>query len=164
MRQVDSGDDLRDMLNEWGPFRAQRIDVVEVAKDWSYAVVRLDLQADNGNYYGTAFGGSLFSMVDPFFVLLALQQLGDGYVVWDKAAEIDFRRPGVQPVTARIEMPAEVVEELRAAAADGAKVLRWFEVDLVAEDGTVVATSRRQLYVRRQRAPVNSPGTAAPRS
>lgn len=151
MKHVDSGEGLRDLLNGWGPFKAQRIEVLEVAADWSHAEIRMDLQADNGNYYGTAFGGTLFSMVDPFFVILALHQLGDGYVVWDKAAEIDFVSPGVSAVTARVEMPAAAVEEMRAAAAGGDKVLRWFNVDMVGADGAVVATSRRQLYVRKKR-------------
>lgn len=143
---------LRDRLNAWPPFTGQQISVTEVADDWSRARVRMELTEENGNYYGTAFGGTMFSMVDPFFVILAAQQLGDEYMVWDKAAEIDFVAPGRTSVTAEVQMPAELVDELRAEAADGAKVLRWFDVDIVDEHGTVVARARRQLYVRRKAA------------
>ena len=42
--------------------------------------------------------------------------------------------------------------ELRAAAAGGEKVLRWFETPVRDASGDVVATVRKQLYVRRKRA------------
>lgn len=151
MIQVNTGAALRDRLNKWGTFAAQRLEVLAVADDWSSATIRMDLQEDNGNYYGTAFGGTLFSMVDPFFVILAYHQLGEGYVVWDKAAEIEFVKPGASAITATVEMPADVVAEMRVAAADGSKVLRWFEVEMIDAVGDVVARARRQLYVRKKR-------------
>ncbi|WP_162599957.1 DUF4442 domain-containing protein [Nocardioides solisilvae] len=142
-------DQLREHLNRWPTFAAQRITVEEIAPDWTRAVVRADLTPENANFFGTAFGGTLFSMIDPFVVILAAQQLGPAYVVWDKAVEIDFLRPGTGPVTARVEMPVEQVERLREETAEGKRVLRVFPVDLVADDGTVVARQERTLYVRR---------------
>ena len=151
MRRISTGDELRELLTEWPPFAAQKIEILEVADDWTRAVIRLGLEESNANYLGTAFGGSLFSMVDPFFVILTMQQLGDDYVVWDKAAEIEFVAPGRSAVTARVEIPADVVEEMRVATAGGDKLLRWFEIDLTDEDGAVVARARRQLYIRKKR-------------
>ncbi|MGJ9422900.1 PaaI family thioesterase [Aeromicrobium sp. CF3.5] len=142
---------LRQGINSWPTFATQEIEVLEIADDWSRAVIRLDLTEDNSNYFGTAFGGSLFSMIDPFVVILLANQMGEDFTVWDKVVEIDFVRPGAGPVTAIVEMPANVVEEVRAATAHGEKLLRWFEVPLLAEDGSVVAVQRRQIYVRKRR-------------
>lgn len=150
-RRTLSPRELQASMNEWPTFSAQEITVEELDESWQYAVIRLGLSSTNANFFGTAFGGSLFTMVDPFFVILAAQQLGPEYAVWDKSVEIDFARPGTGPVTARVEMPPEVVQEMRDAVADGQKLLRWFEVDVVGEDGEVVARQRRQLYVRKQR-------------
>ena len=83
-----------------------------------------------------------------------LRNLGPGYVVWDKAGEIEFVSPGRGAVTASFELTQDVLDELRTAADGGAKVLRWFSTDIVADDGTVVARVRKQLYVREKR-----PGT-----
>lgn len=138
-------------LSGWPTFAAQKIEVVDIADDWSRAVVRLDLTPENANFFGTAFGGSLFSMIDPFVVILAAQQLGIDYAVWDKSVEIDFVRPGTGPVTATVDMPASTIDEIREATADGQKLLRTFEVPLVADDGTVVAVQRRVLYIRRKK-------------
>ncbi len=144
-------EDLRRQLNAWPTFAAQRIVVEEIAGDWSRAVVSMRVGTDNANYFGTAFGGSMFSMVDPFVVVLAAKQLGPSYAVWDQAAEIDFLRPGTGTVTTVVDMPADVVGSLADEAAGGAKVLRWFEVPILGEDGSAVAVQRRRLYVRERR-------------
>ena len=149
--QDSTPDQLREGINAWPTFAAQKITVTEIADDWSRAVVRLDLTPENGNYFGTAFGGSLFSMIDPFVVILTAKQLGREYAVWDKAVEIDFVRPGTGPVTATVDIPVGLIDEIRAATADGQKLLRTFEIPLLAEDGSVVAVQKRVLYIRRHR-------------
>ena len=95
------------------------------------------------------FGGSLFAMTDPFWMIMMLRNLGPGYVVWDRAAEIDFVSPGRTAVTAEFVLDPAVVEEVRAAADAGERVVRWFGTDVVGTDGVVVARVRKQLYVRR---------------
>ena len=44
-----------------------------------------------------------------------------------------------------------VIEEIKAAAAGGDKVLRWFDTDVIDAEGEVVAKVRKQLYIRRKR-------------
>lgn len=138
-------------MNAWPPFLFSGIRIEEIGEDFRSVRVRLRRTALTSNYVGTLFGGSLFAMTDPFWMILVLRNLGPGYVVWDKAAQIEFVSPGRSSVTATFDLTDEVLDELRAAAADGAKVLRWFETDVVTDDGTVVARVRKQLYVRRKR-------------
>lgn len=144
-------DQFVEVINAWPTFAAMKVAVTEIASDWTHVVVRMELTAENGNFFGTAFGGTMFAMTDPFLPILTDRQLGPGYACWDSHAEIDFVRPGRTAVTARIEVPATVVEEIRQATAGGDKHLRWFEIDLTDEEGQVVARLRRQLYVRRLR-------------
>jgi Domain of unknown function (DUF4442) len=40
----------------------------------------------NRNYVGTHYGGSLYSMADPFFMVMLINILGPSYIVWDKSA------------------------------------------------------------------------------
>lgn len=142
---------FRDAINAWPPFVAQCVSVTEIADDWSAVTVRMELTPANANFFGKAFGGTMFAMTDPFLPILTDRQLGPGYVVVDRSAEIDFVRPGTTAVTARIEIPRAVVDEIRAATDGGDKHLRWFEITLVDEAGETVAVQRRQLYVRRRR-------------
>lgn len=139
---------LRRAMNIWPPFRFAGIRVLDIAPEFRSATVELRLHVLTRNYVGTQFGGSMFSMSDPFWMLLVGHRLGPDYVVWDKRAEIEFVTPGRGHVRTHFDVTDELVDELRAQAEDGAKVLHWVSNDIVAADGTVVARMRRQLYVR----------------
>ena len=141
---------LRIGMNLWPPFLFSGIHVTDIGQDWRSARVELRLRPWNRNYVGTHFGGSLFAMTDPYWMLLMLHALPRDYIVWDKAGEIEFVKPGRGTVHAVFELDDAVLDELRAAAAGGEKVLRWFAADIIDEQGEVVARTRKQLYVRRK--------------
>lgn len=142
---------LRRGLNLWPPFLFAGIHVTHLGEDFRSARVELRMRPWNRNYVGTHFGGSLFAMTDPFWMLMVLHAIGDEHVVWDKAAHIEFEKPGRGVVHAGFRLEDAVLEELRAAAAGGDKVLRWFETPVRDASGDVVATVRKQLYIRRKR-------------
>lgn len=148
---------LRRLFRLYFPYLGAGIRLVELRDDWRYAKVELRLRWFNPNYFGTHFGGSLYAMTDPFWAMLVLQNLGPDYVVWDKAASIEFEAAVKEPVTAEFLLDPAVVEELRAAAEGGQKVLRWFDVEVKTAAGKVVARVRKQVYVRRRR-PGPEPG------
>ncbi|MCE5232669.1 MAG: DUF4442 domain-containing protein [Mizugakiibacter sp.] len=139
---------LRRAMNLWPPYLFAGVRVLAIADDWRSARVALRLRRWNRNYVGTHFGGSLFAMTDPFWMLLALHRLGTDYLVWDKAGAIDFVAPGRADVYAEFTLDDAAVDALRAAAADGERVLRWFETEVKTADGELVARVRKQLYVR----------------
>ncbi|WP_431636244.1 DUF4442 domain-containing protein [Dyella sp. KULCS107] len=139
---------FRRLLNLWPPFLFNSIRLQSLSDDWSEARVVLRLRPWNRNYVRTQFGGNLFAMTDPFWMLLAMHQLGRDYLVWDKAGAIDFVAPGREDVYAHFKLAPSVVDELRQAAAGGGKVLRWFETEVTTASGEVVARVRKQLYVR----------------
>ncbi len=142
---------LRRILNLWPPYLFAGVRVRAIGEDWRSAEVELRAHWWNRNYVGTHFGGSLFSMTDPFWMLLALHALGRDYIVWDKAGEIAFLKPGRGTVRAQFRLDDATLDDIRAAAADGGKHLRWFETEIVDAEGEVVARARKQLYIRRKR-------------
>ena len=142
---------LQHGMNVWPPFLFSGIRVERMSSNFRQVRVRLRRLPVTTNYVGTLFGGSIFAMTDPFWMLMIMRNLGPGYIVWDKAAEVDFVSPGRASVTATFELTQDVLDEIVEAAAGGARVLRWFEVDVVAPDGSVVARVRKQIYVRRRR-------------
>ena len=139
---------LRTYLRIWPPFLFAGIRVTHIADDFRYARVELRKRPWNGNFVGVHFGGSLFAMTDPFWMVLAMHALGPDYLVWDKAGTIEFVKPGRGTVHAAFRLDDAVLDELREAARGGDKVLRWFETDVVDAGGDVVAHVRKQLYVR----------------
>jgi len=137
------------LLNLYPPYIGAGVRV-KVAPDLRTFEVRMKLRFWNRNYVGTHFGGSLYAMCDPFFMLILMEALGRGYVVWDKAAAIRFLRPGRGTVKATFHIPQERIDEIRAAADAGGKVEPTFEVRVVDEQGQVVAEVEKLLYVRRK--------------
>lgn len=138
------------ILNLYPPYLGAGVRVTAVSPDYRTVDVRMALRPWNRNALGTHFGGSLFSMVDPFYMLMLIELLGRGYVVWDKAATIRFRRPGRGTVRARFEIPPERVEEIRRAADAQGKVEATFTVNVVDAKGEVVAEVDKLLSVRRR--------------
>lgn len=133
----------------WPPYLGAGVRIEEAAEDGTRIVVKHRLRPWTTNAVGTVFGGTTQAMVDPFFMLLAMHQLGRGYRVWDVEQCTEFLRPGRGTLRAAIEMPADVIDEIRAEIADGRKLLRWFECDVVDESGEVVAKVRKRLYFRK---------------
>lgn len=131
---------------------------VKSSSDLRTFEVRMKLRFWNRNYLGTQFGGSLYSMCDPFFVLILSAALGRDYVVWDKTATIRFRRPGRGTVKATFHIPQETIDEIRTAADAGGKVEPTFQATVVDGEGQVVAEVEKLLYVRRKE--VVNAGTA----
>jgi acyl-coenzyme A thioesterase PaaI-like protein len=151
---------LRLAMNVYPPLLFAGIRITELSHDWRRAAVRLRLTRWNRNYVGTQFGGSLFAMTDPFWMLLMMNRLGSDYIVWDVAAQIDFVSPGRGDVFATFVLDDERVAAFKAATDAQPKHLDWFDVDVTDADGKVVARVRKQLYARRKdarRTPV-SPG------
>ncbi len=139
------------VMSLYPPYLGAGVRVLHAEPDLSRVEVEMRLTPWNRNFVGTQFGGSLYSMCDPFFMIMLMSSLGPDYVVWDKAASIAFLRPGRGTVTASFEVPAERVAEIRAAADRGEKVLPRFEVTVLDHDGQTIARVEKTLYVRRKR-------------
>jgi acyl-coenzyme A thioesterase PaaI-like protein len=141
---------MRRMLNFWPPFLFSGITVLEVAKDFRYAKVRLKKKMLTSNYVGTLFGGSLFAMTDPFYMVMVLKNLGKDYIVWDKRSEIEYLSPGKVTVYADFHLSDAALEEIKDEVAANGKYLKWFEVEIKSADGTVVAIVKKQIYIRKK--------------
>jgi acyl-coenzyme A thioesterase PaaI-like protein len=141
---------LRRIINWWPPFLAAGIRVREIAPDFRSVTVELRMRLFNRNYVGTHFGGSLFAMTDPFFMIMMMKNLGPEYIVWDKAGTVRFLRPARGTVTARFHLPEEQVAQARERTAAGAKHEPRFKVEIVDASGTTVADVEKTLYIRRK--------------
>jgi len=139
---------FRHGINLWPPFLFSGIHVTRITDDYRQIDVELRMRPWNRNYVGTHFGGSLFAMTDPFWMLGLMHALGRDYYVWDRAGAIDFLKPGRGTVRTRFEIEPALLDALRIEAAGGEKVLRWFSNDVVDADGQVVARVRKQVYLR----------------
>jgi Domain of unknown function (DUF4442) len=141
---------MRMLLNVWPPFLGAGIRVRRIGADWKEIDVEMRLRWWNRNYVGTHYGGSLYSMADPFFMVMLIENLGRDYIVWDKAATIRFRKPGRGMVSASFRLSDEQIGEIRQALNSQEKIERMFTVEVKDQSGTVVAEVDKLLHVRRR--------------
>ncbi|KAA3619334.1 MAG: DUF4442 domain-containing protein [Calditrichaeota bacterium] len=139
------------MLNLYPPYWATGISVRKVSPDFKEIIVQMKLRWYNRNFVRTHFGGSLYAMADPFFMLMLIQILGKEYIVWDKAAHIDFIKPGRGVVTARFVVSESQIDDIISRTADGQKYLPEFTVNIVNDAGEKVAKVIKSLYIRRKK-------------
>jgi hypothetical protein len=101
-------------INFYPPLLGAGIRVLHKQSDDYTIKVQLKLTRLNFNAVGTHFGGSLYAMCDPFFMLILLEHMGRDYIVWDKAASVQFLKPGRGTVTATFHISPEQIAEMRA--------------------------------------------------
>ena len=144
---------MRMLLNIWPPFLGAGIRVRRLASDWKEIDVEMKQHWWNRNYVGTHYGGSLYSMADPFFMVMLIENLGKDYkdyIVWDKAASIRFRKPGRGTVCASFRLSDEQIGEIRQALYSQEKIERIFKVEIKDQSGSVVAEVEKLVHVRRK--------------
>ena len=143
----------RAVFNVWPCYWGTGGKVTFLSRDWREAVVRLKLNWRTRNYVGTIFGGSLYGAIDPIYMLLLINILGPGYVVWDKAACIRFKKPGRGTLEARFRVSEDEIAAIRELAAREKSVDRVYTVELKDRDGVVCASIEKTVYIRRVSAP-----------
>lgn len=134
-------------FNLWPCYRGTGARVTFIAGDWREVRVRLPLSWRTRNYVGTIFGGSLYAAVDPFYMIMLMKILGPGYVVWDKAASIRFRKPGRGTLTAAFRIDEAELAEIRRLLQERPKVDRTYTVQLVDREGLVHAEVEKVIHI-----------------
>ena len=136
------------VMNFWPPFWGAGIHIDRVSKDFMEVDVSLKLRFWNRNYVGTHYGGSLYSMTDPFYMLMLIQLLGKGYIVWDKAARIKFLRPGTTKVYAQFRLTTEQIKNFKEDLKGSNKIEPNLMVYVKDKEGNVIAEVEKTLYIK----------------
>jgi acyl-coenzyme A thioesterase PaaI-like protein len=143
---------LRRWVNLWPPFFGAGIRITHIATDMKAVDVEMKLRFWNANYVGTHFGGSLFAMIDPFYMLMLMANLGRDYVVWDKAATIRYRKPGRGTVRAEFRLSDSQIDDVREKLTTMSKYEPVFLVEVRDEAGVVIAEVEKMLHIRKKTA------------
>jgi hypothetical protein len=141
---------LQRWVNLYPPYLGAAVRVTHISDDFLNVEVEMPLRFYNRNYVGTHFGGSLYSMCDPFYMLMLINILGPDYIVWDKAATIRFRKPGKGVMKASFQLTEAQIAEIRAAAETQPKVEPQFQVLIKDGEGNVIAEIDKLLYVKKK--------------
>lgn len=148
---------MKCFLNFYPPYFFTRTHVVSISADWLHIVVKLKKNPFTTNYVGTAFGGSLYAACDPFFMIILIHNLGlDKYIIWDKGAVIDFKKPARSTITFKFNIEASEIQRIIESAETGEKQLPEYIAEGIDEAGDVCITVKKILYVRKKKQPIIS--------
>jgi acyl-coenzyme A thioesterase PaaI-like protein len=139
------------LINFWPPFLAAGIVIREASDDFRFMRVELKRAWYNINYVGVQFGGSIYAMVDPFYMLMLMHNLGDDYIVWDQAAKLKFLRPGRTALSAEFRIDESLIKEIKAKTEHGEKYVFDLPVSVIDNSGELVAEVIKTLYVRKKK-------------
>lgn len=135
-------------INFYPPFLGMGIRVRDFSENSTRFAVELRERWYNRNLFGTHFGGSLYTMADPFYLFIVTLNLGHDYMVWDKSARIDFLKPAKGTILGIFEIDAGQLANMRATVDELGKGSFHFETDLTDEAGVAVARVFKEVYVR----------------
>ncbi len=138
------------LLNHYAPYKGAGISIDKIDLANYHIRVKMPLTRKNQNIVGVHFGGSLYSMVDPFYMLILMHHLGSRYIVWDKAANIQFLSPGRGTVYADIQLDPNEINHIKNLADNHAPVLRNYSLNIFDEAGLRIAEIQKTLYIRRK--------------
>lgn len=136
--------------NLWPPLFFTGIKIVEVSKDYRQIKVRLKLRFWNSNYVGTQYGGSIFSMADPFYMVMLMKNLGTDYSVWDKASKIRFLKPGRTDLFADFDLSEEDLKIIKEQTNELGKIEWIRKVSIKDKNGEVVADIEKTISIKKK--------------
>ena len=134
-------------LHWWPPLLGAGIKITRLDEDVRAVDVEMRLTRLNRNIMGAHFGGSLYAMTDPFYMLMLMENLGRDYVVWDKAATIRYKRPGMGTVRAEFRLTEETLAEVRRILETEERYEPMFFIEVKDLSGKVVAEVDKTIYI-----------------
>ncbi len=137
-------------FNLFPAYRGSGARILYIAGDWLEVRIKLPLNWRTRNYVGTIFGGSMYAAVDPVYMLMLIKALGRDYVVWDKAAAIQFKKPGRTTLYARFVLRKEEIASIVRELARVPRIESIYHVDLADAEGVVHAVVDKTISIRRK--------------
>ncbi|CRX37678.1 DUF4442 domain-containing protein [Estrella lausannensis] len=141
---------IRHLWRFWPPFLFSGIRIERLDRDFRYARVRLKLRFWTANYVGTQFGGSLFSMTDPFYMLMLIKNLGPEYSIWDKSASISYVKPGRSDVLAEFTLSDDDLAAIVSALQTSDRLLWTRQIEIKDLEGEVVARVDKTVSIKKK--------------
>lgn len=117
-----------------------------IAGDFQELHVSLNLNIRTRNRVGTVYGGSIYSSVDPYFMLMFMEILGKDYVVWDKGASMKFVRPLTGKAKCRFLISDELIKDVKHHIAMRGEYSFDLPLHYEDENGKVYAVFTKSVY------------------
>ena len=137
-------------ISYWPPFLSSGIRVLSYNLEKGFIFVGLRSRVFNKNALGTHFGGSLFSMSDPWYVFILMHHLSKDYVIWDKSANILFEKATTEPVYAKFHISPKYILEVKNKTSAGHPCHFTFKAEIRTYENQLISKIEKTVYVRKR--------------
>jgi len=138
------------LINWWPPLLGTGISLKYISEDFRIFKVQMKLKWYNKNLVGIHYGGSLYSMCDPWYMFILTANLGKGYIVLDKAAGIKYKKPGKGTVYCTFEVSKERIQEIKNEIDTIGKNEYTFLCEVKDDQGETITEVEKVVYVRKK--------------
>jgi hypothetical protein len=122
--------------------------VTHISKDLLSIQIKLPLSLKNKNYVNSIFGGSMFAAVDPIPMVQLMNLIGDDFVVWDKSAQIFFKRPAKEDLIAEFTYTTDELNEIKNKVHQEQEIEITKTTYLTNKDKSIVYCEvRKKIYI-----------------
>ena len=122
--------------------------ITKASKDLLNIEIKIPISYKNKNYVNSIFGGSLFSAVDPIPMVQLINIIGNDYVVWDKSAEIRFKRPAKEDVYAAFTYTIDEIANIKEEVKEKDEIeIRKTTILTNKDKSTIFCEVKKTLYI-----------------
>jgi Delta7-sterol 5-desaturase len=131
------------LLNLWPPVRIMGFKFFEKEESLDFTIKQ---NIFNSNYFGSIFGGCLFSSAD-FTVPFVQKKMGSDCFVIDHKTEIVFCRPAKGTIRGQVKLSAEQASEFKNTLSEKNQIFPELLIDLKNDKGRRVARIKKTLFI-----------------
>lgn len=140
---------MRHKFNLFPSFRRSGGRITYISSDLKHVEVKIPLNWQTKNIVGTIYGGSMYSAIDPIYMVMFMKILGPEYIVWDKSAKIDFKRPGIDELVAKFDINDEQINGIKEELNSKRSTTRCFNVDLLDKNNKISARIEKVIFFQK---------------
>lgn len=134
-------------FNFFPAYRGSGARVVYISADYRKIKIKIPLNWRTRNYVGTIYGGSMYSGIDPIYMIMLIKNLGKNYIVWDKSASIRFKKPGKETLFAEFKISESDLDEIKTALLLEKSVDKLYKVELKDQNDKVHCIIEKTIYI-----------------
>ncbi|MDF4202549.1 DUF4442 domain-containing protein [Maribacter sp. SA7] len=129
-------------------YRRSTAKIIEVSENLLHVKIILPISYKNKNYVNSIFGGSMFAAVDPIPMIQLLSIMGNDYVVWDKSAEIFFKKPAKENLYADFDFTEKELTDIKEQVANKKEIDIIKNTQLTNKEKTIVFCEvKKTIYI-----------------
>lgn len=137
-------------FNLFPAYRGSGARILYISEDYREIKIKIPFNWRTKNYVGTIYGGSMYSGIDPIYMVMLIRNLGKDYIVWDKSAKIRFKKPGKETLFADFKITEEDLDEIKAQLESSKSIDKIYIVELKDKTGAVYCVVEKTLYIARK--------------